>query len=179
MSKTKFDVITEGPGIVTAQHPAIADLAPFPGTAPDATAGSDDDAPVPFDDVAARLEPADAEALNTLCAAKRSVSAQIAPLEKIGKTLSSDLKNLGARLNLPKRIIADGENGWDLRIGPGRETLDRGRLEIEMLQAGFYTKEGKPVGVQAVLDVIARATKEGEPSYSVYAAPKPKATAPR
>lgn len=137
-----------------------------PDPTPPAVVDVGPDAPVPLADIAPSLDPGDLAQLDALCRAKRAVSAQIAPLTKTDEALKGQLKALVPRLSLPKRVIAEGESGWDLRTTPGRETLNEAQLKIEMVKAGLP--------IDKVNDIVARSTKVGDPSYAVYAAPKQK-----
>ncbi len=77
--------------------------------------------------------------LDSLCAAYRSVQAQIAPLEKTKKAVKKVLNPIAVSLNLPVRVLG---KGWDLRATKRTTTtINTDKLRMELLRIGWTSDQ--------------------------------------
>lgn len=77
--------------------------------------------------------------LDSLCAAYRSVQAQIGPLEKTKEAVKKVLTALGVSLNLPVRVLG---KGWDLRATKRTTTtINTDKLRMTLLRVGWTSDQ--------------------------------------
>lgn len=77
--------------------------------------------------------------LDSLCAAYRSVQAQIGPLEKTKEAVKKVLTPLAVSLNLPVRVLG---KGWDLRATKRTTTtINTDKLRMTLLRVGWTSDQ--------------------------------------